>query len=384
MLRNIGKLACMIAVIALVPGCWDNLEFNRGAMVMGAGLDRGEHGLLEVGVNIFTGSGQSSNQSQTGGAAGSQTNAYISTRADTLAAAIENITQSIKRQLVFTHAEVWLFGEKLARANFVPVVAALRREQMIRPRSYILITDTSPATVLKSTPIFKETVSSDIFGAVNDVRYSPAFIPVMIEDFFEQIDGPVQNAFLPVVSMHDEQGQQISEVSGTAVIKNNKMVGTLNADETFGLSWLLNRFRGGTISVQSPYGKSKISVELFAGKANIKPVLNHHALHVDIAIRAKASLSDFPDAEQLTEARIEELQDAVSSRIKQLVERSLSKLQKQYRADITDIGIKIYRRYPQQWHELKRDWDSIFAAATATVSVQTIISNAGMTNRSFH
>ncbi len=366
-LRPVFKFAALLIALLstlALSGCWNSLELNRTAMVSGVSIDLGDRNLLEFGINILSGRNAQ--------------NTVFTVRADSLLNASRNLIQVVKRRPVYTHTEAWIFGERLARDHFVPVISLLQRDDMLRPRAYMFITTEPPNAILQASPVYKGTGSAELFEISKEAKYSSVYIPMRIEDFFEQIEGPTHTAFIPMVTLNKQQGKNITNVSGTAIIAKGKMVGALNQEETMGLLWLVNEFQGGFITIHNPHTVGNISAELSNGKANIRPTLKNGVLHVDVSIRVDAVLDDYPSTHKLTRRRIGELQDQFSYEIQKQVQETLQKLQKKYKTDVTAIGTLTYRRFPKQWNQVRDNWDTIFSKADISVSVYTKLINTSM------
>ncbi|MDQ0339854.1 hypothetical protein J2S00_002647 [Caldalkalibacillus uzonensis] len=65
---------------------------------------------------------------------------------------------------------------------------------------------------------------------------------------FNAISGRVKTAYIPIIKKTSSGGEQITEISGSAVIKGTRMVGKLNPAETKGLLLIRNEVKGGQIT----------------------------------------------------------------------------------------------------------------------------------------
>lgn len=342
------------------------------------GLD--EQGRFSLGVSLFSGSGQMGGQSTSQDeSSGNLRNKVITLRANSFFEASRNLIRLIKRRLVYTHTDAWIFGKRLSRSDkFLPVLTVLQRDQIMRPRSYMFITKEPPTNILEAMPIYDELVPAELFTASKNFKFSTMFLPVRVEDFFDRIEGPLRTAVLPIITLHEEEKQTLAELLGTAIINKDKMVGELNQKETFGFLWLIDELQNGIITIQDEHSKGEISAKLQGGKTAITPILKDGKLRADITIHTDAIISDYPSEVTMTKERIKDLEREVSAEINKNVKHTLVKLQKEYKTDATNIGKLTYRKFPKEWHRVKDHWNKVFTNAEISVTVHTTIINTGM------
>jgi spore germination protein KC len=74
----------------------------------------------------------------------------------------------------------------------------------------------------------------------------------------------------------------------------------------------------------------------------------------------------------------------LSDSIRDDIEASLRKAQKELKTDIFGFGFSFYRKYPKLWHkEYEQKWEDIFPELPVTVHVDAKVINTGVTFRRF-
>lgn len=63
--------------------------------------------------------------------------------------------------------------------------------------------------------------------------------------------------------------------------------------------------------------------------------------------------------------------------IKQIVLQSLSKLQKEMKADVADFGSKVKVNYPAYWDRVKDNWQDTFSEIPIDVRAEVQIKRTG-------
>lgn len=376
------KILIMICSILFLTGCWNNIELDNEALVHGVGLDKtDEDDLLRMSVEIVkpvnTGGGSGSGDQQAGGQ-----HIVLETEAETLLEAARKFIRSAKRRLYFGHARVWVVGNRLAKDDFVRHLDIIRRDQMLRVNSYLFISDDDPKHLLDTSTLYENLTSTELVSGLEQLKFSIGLTPIKLYEFFRLIEGPVQNAYIPIIKVESEMGEKLTKLNGAAVINNNKMVGKLNEKETMGLSWLMDNVKGGAISV-SPDKGEVIAYEITKSKTKIKPKLKGKNLKVAIEVEVEGTLGDNVTTQKPSEQWFTDAEKNIQATIESRMSDTLKKLQKELKTDITNIGQKTHQTYPKEWKKIQSDWDEkIFANADVSIDVKTKLIHKGLINKS--
>lgn len=368
-----------------LTGCWSNLELDQTALVHGVGLDEAENGMLKISFEIVKPGG---NVSDSGGTQniGNQTDGehiVLEETTDSLLDGARKLIRYTKRRLDFGHTEAWIISEKLAEQDFVQTLDVIRRDQMLRLNSHIFVTKDDPTIVLNTSTFYENLVATELAASIEQTHFIAQYAPITIREFFKDIEGPIGNGYIPLIYLVEVNENKITSIEGTAVIKDNRMVGELNEIETAGLNMLINHVNGGSIRAFLN-DEELVSLEVFKLKTETTPKLDGKKLEADIEIEVKGTLADNMTNRPINEEFLREVEEKISERTKNIVRLTLNKLQKELKTDLTDIGKKIHRKYPKQWQEISSDWDEMFANAKFTIHVDTTVTHQGLLNENIH
>lgn len=372
-------------IFTLIPicltGCWSNQELNNTALVHGVGIDKKDDQLL-VGLEIVKpGGGEEGNQEVTSVESGEHI--VLEEMTDTLLEGSRKFIKYTKRRLDFGHTEAWIIGETLAKEGFLQPLDIIRRDQMIRLNSHLFITNNQPTDILNTPTLYKHLVSSELASSMTQTKYIAEYAPITLREFYKLIEGPVPNAYIPIIYLDENNEEEITAIDGTAVIKRDRMIGHLNNLETAGLNILLNNVKGGSIQVTWDKDE-KASIEISSLKTKTIPKLTNNELDVTITVEIVGTLGDNMTANQIHKRFFNKVEKEVSNHTREAMQATLDKLQKQYKTDITNIGLETYRTYTKEWQQLQSDWDTIFASANVTMDIQTTITHQGLINENIN
>lgn len=365
----------MIALVAVIflSGCWSSIELDETALVHGIGLSKDEDKLLVSMEFIKPGDMGSEGAS-------SAESLVLEQEAETLIEASREMIRKVKRRPSFEHNQMWVISEDLARDDsFVEYLDSSRRDEMFRINSNIFISKEEPINILNTSTLYNELSSVEIISALRQEVFIAGFTVVKMYEFFKQMEGPIPNAYIPMIRTSEENQQTITELDGTAVIKEGKMVGELTDHETNGLNVLNNQAKGGYLQVDANGGK--VSLEVQTSNTTIDPVLKGNELEANIQVEIVATLADNHTHATINKKWLNDLEEKASELTREHITMVLDKLQNELQTDITGIGMETYRKYPNEWKHVKGNWDAIFAAADVNLDINTEIHHQGLNNK---
>lgn len=368
-----GKIRWISCIIFLVflSGCWDSVELDESIMVVGIGLSKKDN-KYDIVIEALAPSAISPTETAIEGRS-----IILKGTSETLFDAARDVIKTAKRRLFFTHAEVWVIHNELAaEEDMLQFLDILRREQMLRLNSFLFVTDKDPEEILTTHSTFSNIISEELISGLEYVRYTSDYPSVKARDYFKMLLSPLRNGYLPFITTVEQNNEILSQFIGSAIFKDGQMVGQLDEHESFGLLWLNNEIQGGNITVT--INDEKASFKLIRGDTDIHTQLTEDQLTVDINVSAEGTLADQNLYVESINEWIKDFSQLISEQIADDINRSLQKLQKEFRTDATYIGINVYRKQPHLFNKVKEDWDDIFAEANIQVNVDTKVINKGL------
>jgi Ger(x)C family germination protein len=363
----------LILLTLFLSGCWNSLELDDTALVYGIGLSK-QNDRLRMTVEIIRPGDAGGEGTATG------ESIILEKEADTLIEASRELIREVKRRLSWEHNRVWIINEELAKdEDFISYLDLGRRDEMFRINSYIFVTKDDPIDILSTPTLYDDLTSGEIVSALGQKRFLSGFADVRFYDLFKHLEGPLPYAYLPMIKKTEEHPQPVTTINGTAVFKDGKMIGELTDLETVGLNVLHNEAEGGYTQIDVKGGK--VSLETRTSQTTIEPVLNGDELEVAIDVNIHATLADNHATEAVTEEWMNQVEEQNSLASNQFIEMLLEKLQKEYKTDITGIGMETYRKYPKEWKEVKDDWEDIFSKTEVSLDVTTTIDHEGLIDK---
>lgn len=293
--------------------------------------------------------------------------------------AIHHLSSRLQFPLFNKHLKVMVLQEDVAKNKKLvkEIVDGINRDFIInKTLDMVVVRDDSAEDLLKSIPEIErqETVEGTLLSMLNNVQYSSQFTPKRLSDFIEDMDNRGAS-ILPVV--HKREGE--IEFSGGAVIKDYALFGYINHLENKDIA-MLNQalkedgfhtvYNGTTLSILGINIKSKKKLE---DSDNLKLIYN---VSIDGQIH-EYTLADGTaiDSEEV----IRGMEAALEKDIEESLNKTIKKLQKEYKADVIKAADYLKKFHNKVWTQVENDWENIFSNADITAKVDVKMRRRGLT-----
>lgn len=375
----------MILALMFGAGCYDSRPLKESAIVMGTAISKaeGKRGyrfsveILRAGMGPETAAGGS------GEAFSPKKSVIMHIEADNPFDAARKFILFTKKRLFFNHNRIWIVSEEVARDNLNKIFDPLHRDQMMRLSSFLFITMDDPEKILTTSSMLESLTSVELAAGIQAGKYFGANLGgIDMITFYEMLSGPVRTAFVPVIGIRKMLDREVTELKGLAIIKEDKMTGFLPGEQALGLNMLRGETRGGVLKTKGIGKEDEYAVELSHLKARTRGTLKDGKLKAVIDIRARGTVATLPpDSDAQNPEVVKRLEEGVEAWVKETTESTLRKLQKEFKTDVTPVGIYMYRKYPREFNKVKDRWDEVFANGDITIRVHADVYHPGLTGK---
>lgn len=377
-----------LAILLPLGGCWDRTEAEKLNIVLGAAIDRLPDGQFRVICQTVS---QSTRQAagQAGGRVSSSTSYHNwSSTGSTLLDAVRRMTLSAPYRLYWSHCQVIVVSERLARQDITSILDFLEREAEVKRSLWLLIAREAPERIMEAGS-FNNLPPATLLAQSINIRERNSWYPVSrLNQFTRHLGTPGREAYTAGVAStsglirRDIQsagtGPHLREpqIAQTALFQGRRLVGWLDERQSRGLLWLLGEVKGGIVPVQMD-GKT-ISFEVLHSSSKIEPVVQDGELKINLAIKVDANIGEVtPGLDRLDSAAIARLEAALSEHVRQDIAAALAAMQS-VGSDAAGLGETVYRRFPEQWRQhYASNWPEIFSALDCTIAVQGKVRGLG-------
>lgn len=397
-----SKLPISIAVLLvsslLLTGCWGRHEIESLGFATIVALDKAADEQIELSVQLAItaalGGGGMGGGGGGGGGGGSEAPVWtVSSKAKTLADAIERMRTFTGKYPFWAHTRVIVIGEELARSGIAPVLDYFMRSRDFRFSTWVMVSEGPAKNLLEVTPRLSK-LPAELVAEVNLIaRETSVSVPRSLLDLMqllieEQASEPILPLLLAQTAPNEaaeSQGQEATEepdnkseslaMVGLAVFQGDKMVSKLDAVESRGVLWLRGESKRGNIVVEVPGQGYVVQGQIFA-RRTLQIKQEDGNLRAKIVIYQDGDLIEHNlDQFELDSAAIKELDGLLTARIQADVEAILRKIQQELKTDIIGIGNRAYRLYPQLFQSL--DWQDYYPTMPIELEVHASFRRTG-------
>ena len=365
----------LLLVMLLASGCAAMTDVEQTAMGAGLAVDLDNEdniifyaqfnrpiNIQETGANepqseVFTGTGKTPSQ------------------------AARNISLVMPRLPLWSHADIFILGENLARSDLHFTADFLARNRNIRKNSFLVVAhNASPYDIFSGECPLALCTSR---GIVNILRIQEKqfgiYVPVTAVEFLNKLLAPGIDPVAPQVTIAEIEGKPIITVDGTAVFHQNRMVGFLNELECRGYRWLSSNVnKGGLVILDDPWpGVDFISLNVIDFNSRVRPRIANDNLIMDVEVNVTVSWNDMGgsiDVQKLENEKF--LEDLAAQEIKRQIQACINKAQ-HLNSDILGWGQKVQRYEPEKWEGLEPLWYEIYPQVESRVVVKVNLRGQG-------
>lgn len=381
------RLMLVVALLiscVLTTGCWDRMELNDRAIILGWGMDLTEDGKYLATANVVIPGGD-----KAGGTSGGQNSFLIeSAYGNSILDASQNIQKKLSRVLFPGHRRNIFIGEELARHGLSEVLDEYTRNPMSRLRANIFIVKGDSAQRAMSLTYKLERNPAVAIQKVQEKLGVPEARSLL--DFFTMLNGegmPVMPSVRIVQPILPPNGnakkpnspREVLQLDGSAIFgRDLRLRGYLGYQEYWVRLWTIQGLSGRIFFV--PMGNHQnVVVRAERLKSQITPDLRSDPIRFHIKLKAQAAVYENNtslDVGKPENAR--KVEQAFNRQVQEQVEKVIEETQKKMKADIFGLGRSIHHQHPYQWKKIKPVWDEEFERVQVTVQVDMSIISTGV------
>lgn len=408
-MKKIAFFNILFIMIFLLTGCWNAMELNNLGITLLMGLDFEDDKVLLTAEIIEPVPAREKPSMAKGSAV-----TYVQGRGDNIFDAFRDITLKFDRKLFIAHNKAIILGEEFARRATTSDVDLLVRDHEQRETAYLIVAKGSKAyEVMGIASGLEEVPGNYILKLIESFKYNPKVVKINIAEylrhFYDVGQQPVlgivkkeKKAELNKITKSSETEEYELSVKGAAVFNREKLVGFLSETETKSFNIIMGNVKTGIITFPTPniqedrnsrsnlqkrinskmepkIKMSTIDIIKMKTKKDVEIIDGNVVLKSKIKLRG--SIEEFiGDMDISKEENIIKIQEACSREIEKSLKDTVTKVQNEFEADIFGFGSVFHRKYPDQWKEIKYNWDDVFAEAEFQIEVETNVIRTGLIN----
>jgi len=354
-------------------GCWNYKEVDQFSIVAGVAVDIGKNSKYELTAELIQISG---------GKEAKTTSKTVTVEGKTIFDAARNMISISGKKLYWSHAKVIILSKEAANNGVKNAIEWYTRDSETRESVYVLISKGETAKEIFDGQGTTESIMSFILQDIikNQMSLSKSSVTDILKYSIESQQKGA-STIIPAVSLKLMNDKMVPEVIGTAIIKNDKLAGFLNGEETKDLSFIRNEVKGGVLVEEMQVNNlpAIITLEIFNSKTKVSFSAEAEDLVINIDIDTTVAIDEVEGTVDLSdEKEINRLKQITENTIKERIETLIIKIKSEYDADIFCFGIKLWQNNPQVWKSVKNNWEDVLSNAEVNVKTNVHIKNSAI------
>ena len=405
---RLKALTILLLAALLLSGCNGSKETDEVAFIIGVGLDKAEDRKIKVTFQVaipHTLGGEKGTEDPRAAAR------QVTYTAPNLAEAYNLADIQLSRSSNTSHTKMVVFGSELAKDGVGDFMASFLRYREYRGTVYILtVKDGTAEDFIKNIKSSLEILPSKYVEGVMLIGKETGYYPTSyIHTFYVRLKGKSAAPYTALVAVDPMTGRDRPEgtrlpgeianeytagnipsrgnvipvnFAGTALFREDKMVGTLTTEETRILQLLLGHLKRAFQPMVDPLAPDKpMNVRIrLKNKPKIDAALRDGRYQFHVAVHLEGEITSIPSGINYERSEYKkQLEDYLSRLMQAEMVKMLAKTQ-QLQSDVVGFGYHarhLYDSYPR-WQEARKHWIEDYGQAEITVTVKTSLRRAGL------
>ncbi len=374
------KAICLLMILTIfLSGCWSKRELNELAIVAALGIDKVDNE-FDITVQVVI-PGEISSKQPTSGR--SPVITYHSKGA-TVFEAIRKMTTVTARKLYFSHLQIVVLGDELAKEGMGKPLDLISRDHEFRNDFDVIVAhDATAEEVLNVlTPIEKVPANKMLNSLRTSEKSWGTTQSIKIDELISTLNNKETSVVMSAIEIHGDKSVGMAQTNvkkskstailkyaGLAVFKEDKYIGLLTEDESRSLGFLKDKIES-TIEIIACPKEGNLSTEITHSKTKIKGKFENGSPKINVSIDVNQNVGEVEcDIDLTKEKSLHYVNKKTAELIKKRIEKTISTVQQSYRVDIFGFGEALHRTNPKEWKKIKKDWLTIFQELPVKVEV---------------
>ncbi|MGI5838895.1 MAG: Ger(x)C family spore germination protein [bacterium] len=366
-------LCLLLTLLITLPGCFDARDIEHRALVLAVAIDRSETGsgysvTVQIAVPGEIGGGE-------GGGDG-EPSFNVSAESQNIAGALAAIQAKVALPLFFGHTRLIAVSDGIAETGLADTLDFFRRSAEVRRTAWLIIGQPTAAVILETKLKLEQLPVLGVIDVLETQAYLQHLAGIQISSFWSRLDCPAEEPIIPILIRTEDR----VDFGGTAVFRDDRMIGTFSRDETAYLQMLHGRPVRSDVTVELPDTGAQVTVNLTNVRTRVVPRVAGDSIAFTVKVRAEGRVTEETGPGQTdTPAGIAALETVLSQAIAANLRAVINKEQREFRVDPYPFGEIIRARHPSLWRRI--DWRETFPTIPVDIQVTSFIRHIGETRR---
>jgi Ger(x)C family germination protein len=407
LLKRLLSAFFLFFVLLALAGCSSGQDTNETLYISLIGIDVAEEGKILVTYQFensreaaSAGSDKNSGNSPTK----SPTN-VITIKGDNFPQTLDFLSGIVSHTPNFAHVRALILGEELAKMGVTEQVTVFSRAQAMRSNTYIIVVNEGTAREFISQA--KNTLDTSVARYVEIQMAlssrSNIFLRSNMHQFYSRFKSNSAAAYAALggVAAKENGDKNIDtkenlkniyagsipregsvnpvELAGTALFRQDKLVGKLSSNETLWASVLTKDFTSAIIQINDPLTPGyQVGVELKISKPpQLTARLENGKPQIKVHVNFDCFIVNIPSGVRYEKNHRKELEKVIAEYTTQEIKSMLTKT-RHLGTDVVGFGYRVRKQFKTYPEFMAIKWDELYTQSEFKVQVTAKIRNTGL------
>lgn len=360
----IRKLSIFLLLIFL-SGCWGKIELPEVSIVSGVSIDKKASGEFEVTIQKIKPLAVSEHEPKP-----------FLTRSSsglTIFEAVRNFIFELGQKQLWSHINALIISSEVTENDLLTVTDFLNRDHEPRPNMLCLISYGQAKDFLEIESEIEPISAIAIKDALENQENLSMAPHIDLKTLLRLIAEPHQDPYLPIIKKKDDY----FTILGTAIFKEDKLIGELTPEETRSMLRVLGEVKGGlqviNLAQENEEQPHYASIEIKKSQSDIEVKIEENKPKIKINIKEEGVIGDINQPLEINYHALKEIETIYAETIKAEIEQMIDKIQKQYKSNTLNFAGAVRRADSQYWKKYQEQWEEIYPMLAVEIDVETEI-----------
>ena len=368
------KAAAILLCVLLLTGCWDKIEIEDRLFVLSIGVDSVELAEKKASKDKYTLSFVSPVVDQIKEGPGPAFRTY-KTVDNSIIMSLSQLLERFSKKQFFGHTRNIFFGEDVLKDEKLlkEILDGISRYHEFHNSMYAYIVPGRAEEVFKVKPMYDKLLAPYIAGIIENSDYTSKVIKLTLLEMAIMLENQKGGLVIPRIN----PGKEEVKISGAGVLKDYKLIGYLDDQETSVYNWLTDKAKGGDIAVEYKGISTVFRHFDFDRKIELSKVENGN-IYLNYIMETEGSIEEFMIGKEILDnVLLKEISREVEKRIENEGEKLIKKFQQEFKADLIGARDYLSKYHPKLYKIIEKDYekfftDSMVIEVTANVNIRRV------------
>lgn len=399
-MKHAIKCLVFVGLAFLMAGCWDRLEIEERATVLGLSIDlqekeisddpinhpdvdnlpTSEIGMIKITAQLAVPGQIPLGPSQGGGSESKDTVLVVDASGHTVDDAMSNLQQQLGSTLFMGQLKIIILSKEVAEKGIREISDFIKRHPEIRRDTWLLVNGKKAEETLRVAPKLERVPTLYLSGMLDNAIKMGKFPKGKIGQFWSNLESNGQDGYLPFITVRDEEHIQIS---GLAYFHDMKMVGYLKPYQIAYFNGITEQNPGGSKALVKLSENESVMFQSTYRKSNIHVSLKDGRPHAEIQLKVIGNIVEKQNLTIDTNDSIKKIEKAAEKLIEEQCETLIKETQEK-QSDIFGFGEYVrgdLRTYWDQHIETADKWREVYQELAVDVVVNVEIKEVGLRSK---